>query len=404
MKKNIFWGFAAMAVLALGFTACDDKGESNTPTLGEADLPLSITTTVDLRANTVYTITGAVLIENGGTLNIPAGTRIESEEGAGCYILVKQGGKINVNGTAAAPVVMTADVANAGAGYWGGLVINGRAPLTDGAVGSTEINPEVPYGGNNAADDSGSINYLVLEYTGAAVDADIEHNGLTLNAVGNAHTYKNIYVKDGGDDGIEFFGSTVDVENLLVVNSDDDMFDFTYGYSGTLKNAYGIWAKGYGTEEGDPSGVEADGNLDGKQGLDKTPQSDFTIENLTIDLKLDYAPVAEGVKRYMNTGFMIRRGAKANIVNALITGTGHVKTLVDFANDRGNGNAESVIELTNSLAVPGNGTNPDVVMNPNAAGSQPAPVYSNVDIAAGNTGCDKNLFNWITAAGYALPF
>ena len=40
------------------------------------------------------------------------------------------------------------------------------------------------------------------------------------------------------------------------------MFDFTQGYSGTLKNCYGVWENGYTSTEADPRGIEADGNLD----------------------------------------------------------------------------------------------------------------------------------------------
>lgn len=88
---------------------------------------------------------------------------------------------------------MTADIANAEQGHWGGLIINGKAPLADpNEKGSTEINSAYLYGGNNPNDNSGTITYLKLEYTGARSSADVEHNGLTLNGVGNGTKIENI--------------------------------------------------------------------------------------------------------------------------------------------------------------------------------------------------------------------
>jgi len=199
-----------------------------------------------------YALVGPYIVENGATLNIPAGTVIKANKGFSNYILVLQGGKININGTAQAPVTMTANISNATAGHWGGLIINGKAPLAGGTTGSTEINSAYSYGGTVADDNSGSITYLKLEYTGSRSSADVEHNGLTLNGVGSGTKIENIYVPNGSDDGVEFFGGTVNVKNLLVVNPDDDMFDFTQGYKGTLENAYGIWEAGYTSSESDP--------------------------------------------------------------------------------------------------------------------------------------------------------
>jgi len=91
-------------------------------------------------------------------------------------------------------------------------VINGRAPLAGNTTGSTEINAAYIYGGNIPADNSGSITYLKLEFTGAKSSADVEHNGLTLNGVGNGTIIENIYIIEGADDAIEFFGGTVNVK------------------------------------------------------------------------------------------------------------------------------------------------------------------------------------------------
>lgn len=377
MKKMLFRFLMFCAVLLpVVMTACDDNDDPDPDPVVDNELSGSIQGTKTLDASVEYELVGPLIVEEGATLNIPAGTTIKAQKGFGSYILVLQGGKINVNGTAQSPVVMTADADNALQGHWGGLIINGRAPLSGGETGKTEINNAYSYGGTVANDNSGSITYLVLAYTGARSSADVEHNGLTLNGVGNGTKIENIFVPNGADDGIEFFGGTVNVKNLLVVNPDDDMFDFTQGYSGTLENAYGIWESGYVSSEEDPRGVEADGNLDGNN-PEQQGQSDFTIKNLTIDLRLA-ASTTEG--NYMHDVLKIRRGARATITNALVKGSGQAKDLVDMTDKKGDGNATSQINITNALDQQLSGTE----VNGTAA----------VTVSTGNSGCDTSLFGW----------
>lgn len=387
--KKFFISFMMFAVLlsSVVLTSCgkddpdnvDDK-ERVHKLADEGILLGRLKDKLELKAGTEYALTGNFIVEENGELHIPAGTVIKANEGFGNYILVLQGGKIFVNGTAQAPVTMTANKANAAQGHWGGLIINGRAPLAGGTTGTTEINTEYKYGGTNVADNSGSITYLKLEYTGARSNADVEHNGLTLNGVGNGTRIENIFIPNGADDGIEFFGGSVNVKNLLVVNSDDDMFDFTQGYTGTLENAYGIWESGYSSSESDPRGVEADGNLDGDF-PNHTAQSDFTIKNMTIELRLaalNDKDHPDFKKKTMQDVIIIRRGAKATIENALVKGVGTAQDVIDL-----NGaNTGTAISLTNQLT-----SVTDKLINPEAG-------LPNVKIEAGNTGCPTDIFSW----------
>jgi hypothetical protein len=382
-KKMFFLSFLVAAVLmaSVVLTSCNKDDEPKPEPVVENNLSGSITNAKTLDATVAYLLDGPLIVEEGGVLNIPAGTVIKAKKGFSSYILVLQGGKINVNGTAANPVKMTSNSTNPEAGDWGGLVINGRAPLAGGTTGSTEINSAYTYGGTIANDNSGTITYLILEYTGARSSADVEHNGLTLNGVGNGTVIENIYIPNGSDDGIEFFGGTVNVTNLLVVNSDDDMFDVTQGWTGTLKNCYGVWEAGYSSTEADPRGVEADGNLDGNFPA-QSGQSDFRIENMTIDLRL--APSTQFAEQ-MQDVIKIRRGAKATIINALVKGTGTAMDLIDMTDGKGSGDAGTAISITNVL------TNP-------VAGkliNTPADMdITNLKIEAGNTGCPTNIFSW----------
>jgi len=379
MKKNLLYLIMSAAII---FAACKDDKPSV-----DGGLSGSVHGTKTLDAAIEYTLVGPLIVEEGGVLTIPAGTTIKAKKGFGSYILVLQGGKIYVNGTAEKPVTMTADVANAEQGHWGGLIINGKAPLADPSeVGSTEINSAYVYGGSDPNDNSGSITYLKLEYTGARSSANVEHNGLTLNGVGAGTKIENIYIPNGADDGIEFFGGSVNVKNLLVVNSDDDMFDFTQGYNGTLENAYGVWEAGYVSSESDPRGVEADGNLDGLNG-NHPNQADFTIKNMTIDLRLE-PNTAEGF--YMHDVIKVRRGAKATIENALVKGQGQVKDLIDLTDGKGDGQESSKISLTNSLSTQFSGKE---------INKKEGTSYNDVKIENGNTGCPTNIFGW---TGYKL--
>lgn len=378
MKKNLANLYLILVALVLfSFVSCDKETEKlPDDVVVDTKLSGSITDVLTLDAAQEYTLEGPLLVEDGAVLNIPAGTVIKARKGFGSYILVLQGGKINVKGTAEKPVRMEADKADAGQGYWGGLIINGKAPLAGGETGSTEINSAYSYGGDNVADNSGTIQYLVLANTGARSSANVEHNGLTLNGVGNGTVIENVFIPEGADDGIEFFGGSVNVTNLLVVNSDDDMFDITQGYSGTLANCYGIWESSYVSTEEDPRGVEADGNLDGLNPT-QSGQSNFTIKNMTIDLRLS-ASGDDG--KYMHDVLKVRRGAKAMIQNALVKGSGQAKDLVDMTDSKSNGNPDSQISINNALSAKLSGKE----LNGEAK----------LTLSPDSKGCDTSVFAW----------
>ena len=222
------------------------------------------------------------------------------------------------------------------------------------------------------------LQYVELLYTGARSSADIEHNGLTLNGVGSGTQISNIYISEGADDAIEFFGGSVNVSNLLAVNCDDDMFDFTQGYCGTLSNCYGRWESSFTSTEEDPRGVEADGNLDGN-GPDHTPQSDFTIENMTIENLASAQSMQDAIK--------IRRGAAAHITNAFVTGSGAIENLIDLTDSKGDAAASTEISVTNSAT---NVTSAEINQN---------GTYEGVGIVEGNAGCPTTGFGW---TGYSF--
>jgi hypothetical protein len=390
MKKqflNIGLGIALIAGLSLTSCSSEDSPAQKDQVdvlIEQGVLNGMLDHSVTLDATKTYSLAGPFIIKDGASLIIPAGTTIKATEGFGSYIMTLQGGKIYINGTADKPVTMTAAGANPSAGYWGGLILNGKAKISGPsgvvATSSCEMNADYPYGGNDDADNSGSITYLKILYAGARSSAEVEHNGLTLDAVGSGTRVENIYIYESADDGFECFGGTVNVKNVLVVNPDDDMFDNTQGYRGSWENLYGIWEKGYTSTESDPRGIESDGNLDGKN-PDNVNQTDFTVRNMTIDLKLDYNSATQAT--FMQDVIKIRRGAKVNINNAFVQGSGAAQDFVDCTDSNGDAATGTVINITNNLTNPITGT-----------AQKPGKNNASITIASGNTGCDKSLFAW----------
>lgn len=385
--KRLFVNILACAALAAAFTltSCSSDENSNDGG-GDGEEAILAGTIVSGEKKSLiageYILNGSLIVEEGGTLEIAAGTTIKAKKGFSSYILVARGGKIYANGTADAPILFTG-LSDGGkaleSGHWGGIILNGKAPISGDKADKSntalaEINNNYPYGGNDEADNSGTLLYVEIAYAGARSTAEIEHNGLTLNGVGNGTKIENIYVLESADDAIEFFGGTVNVKNLLAVNPDDDMFDFTQGYSGTLSNCYGIWKSSYTSTEADPRGIEADGNFDGNY-PDHLRQSNFTVKDMTI--VNNAANTTDNVDR-MQDAIKIRRGATATIINALVKGTGGTIDLIDMNDKMGNGNAASTISITNSLALTGKALNGEAV----------------VTEAADNTGANTTVFAW----------
>jgi len=312
MKKLVL----SLAIVAAIFTSCGDDDSNNTGGgTKEAVLTGNITADMSLDANTVYTIDGPVYIADGVTLTIPAGTRLEGNaEGTQVAVLaVRQGGKINAQGTAAKPIVFTSNSATPAPGDWGGIVICGKAVTNLGTNVQAEVTG-LTYGGTNAADNSGVYSYLRVEYAGALINPDAEFNGVTFYAVGSGTKVDNILTFQGSDDGFEWFGGSVNGTNLLSVGNQDDSFDWTEGWNGTVSNMYANQA-GALAFSADSRGIEADNNTANPL---LAPISNPVLSNITLVGRKNTAVTSEA-------GIMLRRGTHGKISNVFIqdfTGTG----------------------------------------------------------------------------------
>jgi len=244
------------------------------------------------------------------SLTIESGVTLYGRTGAD-YLLVNRGSQLFANGTRQNPIIMTSenDITNTGdrataIGEWGGLVLLGRAPInrcrdaaTPGSVQCENLiegvtNPDGLYGGILADDSTGSMTFLQVKYAGFEIAPGNELNGITLGGVGRGTTFEYIQVHNGSDDGIEWFGGTVNGKYLVVTGADDDSFDTDNGWNGNIQFLIGIQRAGGGDNI-----VEASSSAPGVTPLSNATFSNFTfIGNRTNAFRLNTGTVG----RYLN--------------------------------------------------------------------------------------------------------
>jgi hypothetical protein len=289
--------------------------------LVNSDIAVSTTWTAD---NT-YNLQQQIYVLPGATLTIEPGTVVAStpQPNGGGSLAVARGAQIFVNGTKENPVIMTstADVATwtggdpatgtwrEAANEWGNLTIMGNglvsashfggAPVVicgvpntktptglnqkqmEGLVAGFPCDPKVLYGGADDDDDSGSIAYLSIRYTGRVVGIGNELNGLSLGAVGRETDIHHVDIMNNVDDGIEVWGGTVNLKYFNIWNIGDDSLDVDQGWRG--KAQFGLLVQGYSLNAAQGSGV-GDNCLetDGAEDSDAQPVTTSTMYNLTV--------------------------------------------------------------------------------------------------------------------------
>ena len=204
-----------------------------------------ITSNTTWTASNVYFLNNQAFVDSGVTLTIEPGTVIKARYGeynasnAAPALVIKQGAKIMAEGTKDKPITFKSELEPGSANYgngrglWGGIVVNGYAPIsTTGGTNNVEGVTGIPYGGNDPDDNSGVMRYVRVWNGGAVVGADNELNGITLAGVGRGTTVEYCEVALNLDDGFEMFGGTVDLRYCVVYAQGDDAFDTDEGYQG----------------------------------------------------------------------------------------------------------------------------------------------------------------------------
>ena len=277
MKTKFFLG--SLIALALTFNSCssDDNGDviinttvddnsDDGSTVDPANL-IGGTLTEDLTLDSgEFVLTEALIVPDGITLTINPGVVIRADIGSDVFVAIAQGGMINAEGTSTNPIVFTSNDATPNPGDWGGLIILGRAPINSVVGGDATSTSEIgglPYGGNIADDNSGILRYVRVEFSGGSASASSENNGFSFYGLGNGTTIEYIQAFEGLDDGVEFFGGTVNANYVSVIGAQDDSVDWTEGFTGTLTDVYiehrqshdkGIEGDGFNTDIGNNSG------------------------------------------------------------------------------------------------------------------------------------------------------
>ncbi|MGY0390937.1 multidrug transporter [Bizionia sp. KMM 8389] len=312
-------------------------GNDNDDDSCTAILAAEYTSDLELEANKCYTINGPVIMAANTNLIINEGVTIYAESGPDVYIAISQDAKIIANGTATSPIVFTSNSAAPAAGDWGGLILLGKAPINSvtGTGTSTSEIASLPYGGNVDNDSSGTLRYVRVEYSGGAADGQSENNGISFYGVGNETVVEYIQTFEGKDDGVEFFGGTVNVNYVSVINAQDDSIDWTEGYTGTITNAYVL----HGSEH--DKGIEADGyntDFSNAGGYFSKP----TVNNLTIvGIGTSTDPDSEAIR--------LRAGTQGIFNNVLLQGYGEGFDLDGDlgSNPTGNGVLSGDLHVTN---------------------------------------------------------
>ncbi len=314
MRKSIV---AALAALTLGSTyaACPAGTAALGTVEGKEACGLQGTygsSNLLLTSDKIWVLQGGVFIggdnASQSTITIEPGTKIVGQSGAD-YLVINRGSQIFAEGTASAPIVMTtAETENRTRGMWGGLIINGNAPINKGCNGSIcEVQGEGStglYGGNDPEDNSGVLKYVRVEFAGYEITPDNELNGIAFQGVGRGTVVDYIQVHMNADDGVEFFGGTVNVKHVVLTGNKDDSMDWTYGWQG---KAQFVIVEQY--EDQANNGIEADSSK--VAGTD--PRSNPELSNLTFIGTMSTA--AKG-----GQGMLLRRGTAAKIYNSIITG------------------------------------------------------------------------------------
>lgn len=310
LSNNLLLGFAAVVTMLV--VACNpDNGPVIVDPVDSYYITENISGDVTWNNDDEYILGGRITVLDGATLTIEAGAVIKGELGTGANataLLVARGGKIYAEGTATAPIIFTTagdeitveDVAAGNFaspnleptvnGLWGGVLVLGKAPISASNDNNEDVSevqiegiptsdPNGLYGGTDAADNSGILRYVSIRHGGANIGQGNEINGLTLGGVGSGTVVDHIEVVGNQDDGIEWFGGTVNASNVVVWNAGDDALDTDQAWAGTLDNFVVITPSDNIFELDGPEGSMVAGHII-KNGSVKASNSDVTSDDL----------------------------------------------------------------------------------------------------------------------------
>ena len=331
MKKILAIAISA-AVLVTGCRKIEVDGETKTVIINGGGTTTGQTITLEgkitkdtvLRAANIYILKGLVYMTNNATMTLEPGTTVKGDIITVGGLVITRGAKLVAQGAVDKPIVFTSSSASPRSGDWAGIVLLGKAPTNssfNGTAGLGEIEGGINdaagnglYGGTDAADNSGVLSYVRIEYAGYAFLPDKEINSLTMGGVGNGTQIDHVQVTYAKDDAYEWFGGTVNCKYLIAYKTQDDDFDTDNGFSGKIQ--FGLIIRD--SSIADISKSEAFESDNDANGSALGPITSAVFSNIT----------AIGPKATLNNngsslflaGAQIRRNSRESIFNSVFLG------------------------------------------------------------------------------------
>ena len=366
--------------------------------------PATLTTvSTDVLTNTTWSgvvkLQNKIYVKNNATLTILPGTIIRGDKLTQGTLIVTRGAKIYANGTASDPVVFTSNEA-AGTrlpGDWGGLVILGLAKNNQpGGVANIEgIVPttDTQFGGNFDNDNSGSLTYVRIEFSGIPLEPNKELNGLTCGSVGSGTVIDYVQVSHCGDDSFEWFGGTVNCKHLIAYRGLDDDFDTDYGFRGKIQFGLAIRDKDLSDAPGDSNCFESDNDAAGSTAQPKTRP---IFSNMTIVGPKGNGTIVLPVGEKFEKAFRLRRNTSTSCLNSLVTGW-EKGLSIESSTTAANVTGDSLMFASNTMTNFTNGTN--VITSAGISGAFYAGFFGVDGNDSTNTLSQVNWVNLFTALG-----
>jgi hypothetical protein len=296
--------------------------------LPKVNVTTNITTNTTWTSDKIWSLRTKIYVTNGATLTIQPGTVIIGDTIKKGTLIITRGSKIQAVGTPCQPIVFTSSKrpGRRARGDWGGVILLGYAhtnsPGDTNHIEGIDPIPGTLYGGGknpncgggdcpNDADNSGTLQYVRIEFAGVALAPNNEINGLTFGSVGSGTTIDHIQVSFSNDDSYEWFGGTVNSKYLIAFRGIDDDFDTDQGYSGKNQFLFGLRDPKIADISGS-KGFESDNDANSSTNL---PQTRAVFCNVTVSAGADTTN-----NIYFVAGAHIRRNSHEYIINSILEG------------------------------------------------------------------------------------
>ena len=290
----------------------------------------TVTVSSNILANTTWSvgqtilITTPIFVKNNSVLTIQPGVVIRGQKNTTASLIITKGSQLIANGTPTAPIVFTTDqaVGLRGVGDWGGVILLGKAINNNsGGIGNIEglpISADTEHGGTDDNDNSGSMQFVRIEYCGIVYQPNQEINGLTLGSVGRSTMLDNIQVSYCNDDAFEWFAGTVNAKHLVSYRNVDDDFDTDNGFSGSVQFCLAVRDPQLADNPAVSTSefFESDNNATGSAA---TPLTSGLFSNATCIGALRGAPTSSLIASGNRNRVRIRRNSALRIYNSIFT-------------------------------------------------------------------------------------